>query len=102
VSSIISAFTSRPIFGYPAMVMSLVATGFIGFGLWVHHMFATGLPALGLEYFTAASIVIAIPTGHSDLLLDCLALARPAALSHAAAVRDRVLRESLSSVGLSV
>jgi cytochrome c oxidase subunit 1 len=63
VSSIISAFTWRPIFGYPAMVMSLVATGFIGFGLWVHHMFATGLPALGLEYFTAASIVIAIPTG---------------------------------------
>jgi cytochrome c oxidase subunit 1 len=63
VSSIIAAFTSRPIFGYPAMVMSLVATGFIGFGLWVHHMFATGLPALGLEYFTAASMVIAIPTG---------------------------------------
>jgi len=63
VSSIISACTSRPIFGYSAMVMSLVATGFIGFGLWVHHMFATGLPALGLEYFTAASIVIAIPTG---------------------------------------
>src|SRR4029079_10060287 len=62
VSSIIAAFTWPPIFGYPAMVMSLVATGFIGFGLWVHHMFATGLPALGLEYFTAASIVIAIPT----------------------------------------
>jgi len=63
VSSIVSALTSRPIFGYSAMVLSLVATGFIGFGLWVHHMFATGLPALGLEYFTAASIVIAIPTG---------------------------------------
>jgi len=63
VSSIISAFTWRPVFGYSAMVMSLVATGFIGFGLWVHHMFATGLPALGLEYFTAASIVIAIPSG---------------------------------------
>ncbi len=63
VSSIISTFTGRPVFGYAAMVMSLVATGFIGFGLWVHHMFATGLPALGLEYFTAASIVIAIPSG---------------------------------------
>jgi len=63
VSSIIAAFTSRPIFGYTAMVISLVATGFIGFGLWVHHMFATGLPALGLEYFTAASIVIALPSG---------------------------------------
>jgi cytochrome c oxidase subunit 1 len=80
VSSIIAAFTWRPIFGYPAMVMSLVATGFIGFGLWVHHMFATGLPALGLEYFTAASIVIAIPDRDSDLLLDSVALAGTAAV----------------------
>jgi cytochrome c oxidase subunit I+III len=63
VSSIIVAFTQRPIFGYTALVLSLVATGFIGFGLWVHHMFATGLPQLGLTYFTSASIVIAIPSG---------------------------------------
>src|SRR6185295_14837493 len=63
VSSIISACTSRPIFGYSAMVMSLVATGFIGFGLWVHHMFATGLPQLGASFFTAASMMIAIPSG---------------------------------------
>ena len=63
VSSIITAFTGRPVFGYTAMVTSLVATGFIGFGLWVHHMFATGLPELGLSYFTAASMVIAIPSG---------------------------------------
>jgi cytochrome c oxidase subunit I+III len=63
VSAIITAFTSRPIFGYTAMVLSLIATGFIGFGLWAHHMFATGLPQLGLTYFTAASMVIAIPSG---------------------------------------
>src|SRR4051812_49514858 len=63
VSSIIGTFTQRPVFGYTAMVISLVATGFIGFGLWVHHMFATGLPQLGLTYFTAASMVIAIPSG---------------------------------------
>jgi cytochrome c oxidase subunit I+III len=63
VSSIVAAFTGRPVFGYTAMVLSLVATGFIGFGLWVHHMFATGLPELGLSYFTAASMVIAIPSG---------------------------------------
>jgi cytochrome c oxidase subunit I+III len=63
VSSIISAFTGRPVFGYTAMVLALVATGFIGFGLWVHHMFATGLPQLGLTYFTAASMIIAIPSG---------------------------------------
>jgi cytochrome c oxidase subunit 1 len=63
VSSIVTTFTHRPVFGYTAMVLSLVATGFIGFGLWVHHMFATGLPQLGLTYFTAASMVIAIPSG---------------------------------------
>jgi cytochrome c oxidase subunit 1 len=63
VSSVIATFTGRPVFGYPAMVLALVATGFIGFGLWVHHMFATGLPQLGLTYFTAASMIIAIPSG---------------------------------------
>jgi cytochrome c oxidase subunit I+III len=63
VSTIIVAFTRRPIFGYTALVLSLVTTGFLGFGLWVHHMFATGLPHLGLTYFTAASMVIALPTG---------------------------------------
>jgi cytochrome c oxidase subunit 1 len=63
VSSIIATFTQRPVFGYTALVLSLVATGFIGFAVWVHHMFATGLPQLGLTYFTAASMVISIPTG---------------------------------------
>ena len=50
-------------FGYLAVVLSLVSTAFMGFGLWVHHMFATGLPQLGESFFTAASIMIAIPTG---------------------------------------
>jgi cytochrome c oxidase subunit I+III len=63
VSTILAPFTRREVFGYLALVLSLVATGFIGFGLWVHHMFATGLPQLGQSFFTAASIMIAIPTG---------------------------------------
>jgi len=63
VSTIVSTFSRRPIFGYTAMVLALVSTGFIGFGLWVHHMFATGLPQLGLSFFSAASMLIAIPTG---------------------------------------
>ena len=63
VSSVIIAFTRRPIFGYTALVLSLAAIGFIGFGLWVHHMFATGLPHLGMSFFTAASMIIAIPSG---------------------------------------
>jgi cytochrome c oxidase subunit I+III len=62
VSMIIQAFTGRSIFGYMALVLSLVTTGFIGFGVWVHHMFATGLPQLGQSFFSAASIVIALPT----------------------------------------
>jgi cytochrome c oxidase subunit 1 len=63
VSSIIVASTRRPIFGYTALVLSVIAIGFIGFGLWVHHMFTTGLPQLGLSFFTAASLMIVIPSG---------------------------------------
>jgi cytochrome c oxidase subunit I len=63
VSSIVIANSRREIFGYPAMVLSLVANGFIAFGLWVHHMFATGLPTIGEAYFTAASMMIAITSG---------------------------------------
>jgi cytochrome c oxidase subunit I len=63
VSTIISTFSARPIFGYTALVLSLVATAFIGFGVWVHHMFTTGLPQFGISFFTAASIMIVVPTG---------------------------------------
>jgi cytochrome c oxidase subunit I+III len=63
ISEIIATFTGRAAFGYIALVLSLVVTAFLAFGLWVHHMFATGLPPLGMSFFTAASILIAIPTG---------------------------------------
>jgi cytochrome c oxidase subunit 1 len=63
VSSVVSAFCRRPVFGYPVMVLSMIATGFISFGLWVHHMFATPLPVLGQSFFTATSVLIAVPTG---------------------------------------
>jgi cytochrome c oxidase subunit 1 len=63
VSEITAAFCRRPVFGYPVMVLSLVATAFLAFGLWVHHMFATGLPHLGNSFYTAASMTIAIPSG---------------------------------------
>ena len=62
MSEMISTFTGRPVVGYVAMVLSLIATAFIGFGVWVHHMFATGLPQLGQSFFTAASIMIVVPT----------------------------------------
>ena len=63
VSTVITASIRRPIVGYTPLVVSLVATGFIAFGLWVHHMYTTGLPQLGMNMFTAASMVVAIPSG---------------------------------------
>jgi cytochrome c oxidase subunit I+III len=63
VSAIVATFCRRPVFGYTAMVLALVATAFLGFGLWVHHMFATGIPQVGESFFTAASMLIAVPSG---------------------------------------
>jgi cytochrome c oxidase subunit 1 len=63
VSTLVSAFTGREIFGYPIMVLALIATGFLAYGLWVHHMFATPVPQLGGTFFTAASMLVAIPSG---------------------------------------
>ena len=62
ISAIITTFARRPVFGYSAMVLALVATAFLAFGLWVHHMFATNLPELGKSFFTAVSMMIAIPS----------------------------------------
>ena len=63
VSGIIPAFTRRRMFGYTALVLSMIATAFIGFGVWVHHMFATPVPDLGQGLFTASSLMIVIPNG---------------------------------------
>jgi cytochrome c oxidase subunit 1/cytochrome c oxidase subunit I+III len=63
ISEVLPAFARRPVIGYPYLVLSLVAIGVISFGLWVHHMFATGLPVLGLSFFTVASMMIVIPSG---------------------------------------
>jgi cytochrome c oxidase subunit I len=63
ISAIIEANTRRSVFGYSAIVLSQVALGFVAFGLWVHHMFATGLPQIGEAYFTAASMMIAVTSG---------------------------------------
>jgi cytochrome c oxidase subunit 1 len=63
MSTLIQAYSSRPIVGYVALITALAATAFMGFGLWVHHMFAAGLPQIGTHFFTAASMMIAIPSG---------------------------------------
>jgi cytochrome c oxidase subunit I+III len=68
LSAIFVSAARRPLFGYTAVVLSLVAIGFLSFGLWVHHMFATGLPVLGMSFFSAASMMIAIP---GSILIFC-------------------------------
>lgn len=63
VSMIIPTMCGVPLVGYRLIVVALVATGFFSFGLWVHHMFATGIPELSLAFFSAASMAVAIPSG---------------------------------------
>jgi cytochrome c oxidase subunit I+III len=63
VGMIVPTFAGRPIVGYSWIVLAAVGTGFLSFGLWVHHMYATGLPAISLGFFSAASTAVAIPTG---------------------------------------
>jgi cytochrome c oxidase subunit 1 len=63
VSHVVSTFSRKPIFGYLAMVYAMIAIGFIGFLVWAHHMFTTGMNLNLTAYFTAASMVIAVPTG---------------------------------------
>jgi cytochrome c oxidase subunit I+III len=63
ISEILPTFARRRVVGYLALVIALVTIAFLSFGLWVHHMFVTGLPPLGMSFFTAASIMIALPTG---------------------------------------
>ena len=60
---LIPTFARIHLLGYPWIVLAAVGTAFLSFGLWVHHMFATGLPKISLAFFSAASEAVAIPTG---------------------------------------
>jgi cytochrome c oxidase subunit 1/cytochrome c oxidase subunit I+III len=65
VSDALPTFCRRPLVGYTAVALATVTTMVVGFGVWVHHMFATGLPGLALSFFGAASMIIAIPSAVS-------------------------------------
>lgn len=63
VSTLIPVFARHAIVGYSWAVLAVIGTGFLSFGLWVHHMFAIGIPLLALSFFSAASMAVAIPMG---------------------------------------
>jgi cytochrome c oxidase subunit I len=62
VSDALPIFCRRPLVGYTVVVLGTITTMVMGFGVWLHHMFATGLPFLALSFFSAASFVITIPS----------------------------------------
>jgi cytochrome c oxidase subunit 1/cytochrome c oxidase subunit I+III len=63
VSSVVPTFARRPMVAYTWVALATMMIAFLGFGVWVHHMFAVGLPQLTITFFAAASLVIAIPSG---------------------------------------
>ncbi len=63
VSEVIPVFARKPLFGYYAMILSGIAIGFMGFGVWVHHMFASGLGPVSVAAFSLTTMFIAVPTG---------------------------------------
>jgi cytochrome c oxidase subunit I len=63
VSEVIPVFSRKPIFGYPFMVGSGIAIGFMGWGVWAHHMFASGIGPISVLAFSLATMFIAVPTG---------------------------------------
>jgi cytochrome c oxidase subunit 1 len=63
VSEVLPVFSRKPLFGYQVMVFSGIAIGFMGWGVWAHHMFATGLGPVAVSAFSAATMFIAVPTG---------------------------------------
>src|SRR6056297_88893 len=63
ISEVLPVFSKKPLFGYPFVVFSGAAIGFVGWGVWAHHMFASGIGPVSVAVFSVATMAIAVPTG---------------------------------------
>ncbi len=70
ISEILPVFSRKPLFGYPMMAYSIVLIAFLSYGVWGHHMFATGMGPVADSAFAITSMLIAIPDRDQDLLVD--------------------------------
>src|SRR5215472_4512961 len=62
LSTMIPVFANTPLVGYRAIVVAIIGLAFVSFGIWVHHMFTVGIPHLALTFFSAGSVIVAVPT----------------------------------------
>ncbi len=90
ISEVLAVKSRKPIFGYRMMAFSLLAIVVLGFTVWAHHMFVSGMQPWIRIPMMITTAIIAIPTGHQDLLLAGDAVARGAPSRHADAVRARL------------
>ncbi|MDV3258525.1 MAG: cbb3-type cytochrome c oxidase subunit I [Sphingomonas sp.] len=63
LSMMVAALARTPLVGYQLVVLAILATGFISFGVWAHHMFTTGMPTMTIGFFAAASMAVSVPAG---------------------------------------
>ena len=95
ISEIIPVFSRKPIFGYPVMVGSDAAIGFLSLGVWAHHMFTVGMTSSGNTFFTASTMLVGVPDRHQDFQLDRDHVRRKAPLHHPHAVLHAFLFQFL-------
>ena len=86
VSEMLPVFSRKPIFGYPFIVFSGVAIGFMGWGVWAHHMFVSGIGPISVTTFSLTTMFIAVPTGVKILNWTRHHVGRQAEVHHADAV----------------